>query len=119
MGTGTALPVGHSHSCKQSPWHIDDIDMNTTQNRDLNIWRNLSPLADGYIPARPRHYNMTQYSHELQRDCKIPVHIDLDAKPTIASNGETFYPVSAVYAEHLYYACHYMVALSKLEKIDS
>lgn len=82
-------------------------------DRDLNIWRNLVPCADGYVPAVPREYMLSVYDPFLRKDCEIQVSIDLDSKPR-RINGEIWYEVSASFANQLAFACHRLTKLSDL-----
>jgi hypothetical protein len=81
-----------------------------TTARDLNIWQELEPMENGYVPARPRRWMFVGISRGEK--CRIPC--ELEAKhPTLPDT----YIATAVFSHNVHFLCRQWVRLDQLEAV--
>lgn len=74
--------------------------------RDLNIWEELPPLDNGFVPAKPRRWRFIGKSRGV--DCDFPVELIM-AHPTLPD----LYMALAVFNDNLHYCCRDWVRIGK------
>lgn len=83
----------------------------TSEPRDLNVWRELPMMADGYVPAVPRQWLFVgvRWGKQCRFECRLIKK---------ANEAGTEYIATAVFAHNVHYLCSERVKLTELEPIN-
>ena len=79
--------------------------------RDSNVWRELPPMADGFVPAVPRRWMFIGRRHGEQ--CRFECRLE-----SKHSSVPLTYAATAVFAHNVHYLCHDWVRMNELEAIE-
>ncbi len=82
--------------------------MTETKTRDPMIWRELTPMADGFVPAVKRVYVWTGRSRGVP--CRIVCELSKKV-------SEGVYLATACYAHNVAYLCRDRVRVEDLEEV--
>lgn len=77
--------------------------------RDPMLWRELTPMADGFVPAVPREYIWTGRRRGV--DCRIQCRL-------IEKVSDGVYLATAVFAHNVAYLCRDRVKVEDLVEIS-